>query len=195
MRTAEFDAFVALLQSSVGRAQARISARNQGRLEHLLQLDNEGRTEMIAWSMTVDTEAGDSSGEDTIRLPLVTLRPHLPANISELVVEFEAAIDDVELPAAPVEASVLTGARDPAVRPPRRPPPRSMGARARRRLALLLKPRGWLSHWWLRRRLHRIRIHLSGPQPGGGEVFVDDVLLKSLSPVADAAAIDGTGRP
>lgn len=191
MRSAEFDSFVEALQSTVGRVQTLIAARQEGRLERLVQLDHEGRAEMLSWSFVIDDTESGAESERVVRLPLAVLRPHLMSQLSEVILEFDAVIAE-EVPPRPrtkpgrVLGSV-TGS-DAGVEA------EATSKTRRARLALLFR-RGW---WPLRRRLHRIRIRLWGPQPGSGEIFVDDRRLKTLPegsvPPQERAEAEGAGR-
>lgn len=173
MRNADFDAFVELLQSSVGRAQKLVEKRNQGRLERQLQLDAEGRPEMLAWSFAIEDTESDTEAQRTVRLPLAVLRPHLMPKLNEVVLEFDAAIVETEpaqQPSAVAEADRVVDAVTAGQSPE---PAAPIGGG----LALLLR-RGW---WPLRRKLHKIKIRLRGKQPGTAEVYVDDTLLKVVT--------------
>ena len=181
MRDVEFDAFVEMLQSSVGRAQKLVADRHQGRLERLLQLDAEGRTEVLAWTFAVDDTASAADDARTIHLPLAVLRQQAVANVGEVVVEFEAAIGEVEAQ-TPTPPAVLGGTKADTVSSDADAHGTPNAVSPMRRLAVFLRRR-----WWpLRRPLHRIKIRLRGRQPGAGEVFVDDQLLKVLD-------VDGAG--
>jgi hypothetical protein len=87
------DDFVQGLQLCVAQAQANIEEAERGRLERLIELAGDGRTEAVTWSFVVDGSANES-GARTVRLPLVTLRRHLISQVAEVRVELRAAVEE-----------------------------------------------------------------------------------------------------
>jgi Protein of unknown function (DUF2589) len=187
MATVEFDALIQALQSAVGAAQLAISKRHQGSLQRLVDLDGEGKVEGASYFFEVSTGDPVRGGPGTVRLPLLTLRPHIAPQIAAVAVEFDAVIEEVApvperrapapRPSAPEPAAagvpgVASVAEEPAVAPAGERPPS---------LILAVKRRGEP----VRRVLHRIRISLTGPQPGIGEITVDGAVLKTLRKPAD----------
>lgn len=145
--TARFDDLVAALQSEVGRAQRSIDERHQGRLQQLLDLDRQGSTEAMSYVLQVKSQG--RSGEQTLRIPLLTLRRHIRHQVVAASLELRAAFEEEPAGKAPGDLAPIAAA---------------VGSNP------------------LRRALHRLRIALIGPQPGGGEISLDDKPLRSLSP-------------
>jgi hypothetical protein len=87
------DEFVEKLQLSVARAQANIEKGNRGRLERMIDLDPEGRSDTVTCSFVIDDPA-DGSPQSTVQLPLFTLRPYLAARVTELRVELNTTVEE-----------------------------------------------------------------------------------------------------
>jgi hypothetical protein len=97
MPTITLDEFVEGLRASVMQAQSNIDCGNRGRLERLVELARDGRTEALAWSFAID-RPGDIGGTPTVRLPLITLFPPIAAQLREMTLELDVSI--AETPAA-----------------------------------------------------------------------------------------------
>jgi hypothetical protein len=141
-RTARFDDLVEALQSEVARAQRSIDERHQGRLQQLLDLDREGSPEAVAYVLQVKTPG--PAGEQTLRVPLLTLRRNTCHQVVAASLELHASFEE-----APGEEPALAAA---------------VGGNP------------------LRRAFHRLRVALIGPQPGTGEIALDDRTLRALPP-------------
>lgn len=93
MAEVDFDDFLRGVQLSVAKAQANIAAQNKGRLEHLVQVDENGHTERLDWSLVLDV-AGTKQGEArTIRLPLASMRPMLAPQVTEFALEVQVSVE------------------------------------------------------------------------------------------------------
>jgi len=139
-RPARFDDLVAALQSEVGRAQRSIDERHQGRLQQLLDLDREGSPEAVAYVLQV--KAQGPAGEQTLRVPLLTLRRNICHRVVAASLELHTSFEE-----ASGEEPALIAA---------------IGGNK------------------LSRAFHRLRIALIGPQPGAGEITLDDKKLRAL---------------
>jgi hypothetical protein len=91
MPTITLDEFVEGLRTSVMQAQSNIDRGNRGRLERLVALARDGRTEALTWSFAID-RPGDIGGTHTVRLPLITLFPPIAAQLREMTLELDVSI-------------------------------------------------------------------------------------------------------
>lgn len=138
-RTARFDDLVAALQSEVGRAQRSIDERHQGRLQQMLDLDREGSPEAMSYVLQV--KAPGPAGEQTLRIPLLTLRRNICHQVVAASLELRTSFEE-----APPALIAAVGGNP------------------------------------LKRALHRLRVALTGPQPGTGEILLDGQKLRALPP-------------
>ncbi len=150
-RTARFDDLIDALQSEVARAQRSIDARHQGRLQQLLDLDGQGGAEALSYVFQVKVPG--PGGERSLRLPLMTLRPHLQHRLTMASLELKTSFEEV--------------------------PPSTRGGPPGLAAAIGASEAGRKG---LRRAVHRLRIALFGPQPGAGEIALDDRPLRRLPP-------------
>ncbi len=152
MADTELDDFINGLRISTGRAQARVTERQQGQLERLCQVDQNGHTERVDWSFVLDVEGATPGETKTIRLPLASMKSLLSPRVTEVSIEMPVEIEEIK-----------------AKRPETEP-----------RYTFVVHRR----QNFLRRNLHKLKIHLFGAQPGAATVSVDGKVLKTLSTVA-----------
>jgi hypothetical protein len=94
MARISLDEFVERLQSSVAGAQANIEKGGRGRLERLIEIDQQGRTEALTCSFVIDADPATGLATHTVQLPLFTLRPFLAAQVNELKLDLSAAVEE-----------------------------------------------------------------------------------------------------
>jgi Protein of unknown function (DUF2589) len=90
--TIGLDEFVESLRNSMAKARSDLARTNQGRLERLIELARDGRSEALTWSFVID-EAGGGSQARTVRLPLVTLFPLRAVQVTEAQLDFNVALE------------------------------------------------------------------------------------------------------
>jgi hypothetical protein len=98
MPTIGLDEFVETLRNSMAEAQATLERRNQGRLERMIELARDGRTEALTWSFVIDSSSGSSSDMRTVRLPLMTMFPPMAVQVTETKLDMNVAVERVPVP-------------------------------------------------------------------------------------------------
>lgn len=147
MAETELEALVRALGAAVGGAQAAIATRQRGSVERRFD-QKEGRTEAVTWTCRVPSGRNGAGPEETIELPLLSLRSHRLFQVAEVSVRFEGRIAGVGGPPAP-PASLL------------------------RRVARWL----WARRKRRRPGVQQIEIRYAGSEPLTAEVRVDGDLL------------------
>jgi hypothetical protein len=90
--TISLDEFVERLRNSMAEAQARLERSNQGRLERLIELARDGRSEALTWSFVIDGSSGSGTNKRTVRLPLVTLFPPMSVRLTEAKLDLNVTV-------------------------------------------------------------------------------------------------------
>jgi hypothetical protein len=85
--TITLDEFAETLLNSMAAAQASVERTNRGRLEHLVQLASDGRSEALTWSFVID-----GPNRRTLRLPLITLFPPMAVRVTEAKLDLNVAV-------------------------------------------------------------------------------------------------------
>ncbi len=95
MATRDLDAFVEGLRTSF--EAARETGRNQalGAVSRLIDLDPDGRLRAITWGLRLPGARPDGTGDETLELPLLSLRPTTLPSVAELSVELDCEIREV----------------------------------------------------------------------------------------------------
>jgi hypothetical protein len=87
------DEFVKRLRNSMAEARSNLARTNQGRLERLIELGRDGRTEALTWSLVIDAPGRDGSQARPVSLPLVTLFPMRAVNVTEAQFDFNVVLE------------------------------------------------------------------------------------------------------
>jgi hypothetical protein len=149
--TVGLDEFVDGLRNSMAKAQADLTRSNQGRLERLIQLARDGRTEALTWSFVIDQpSAGGSPAAHTMRLPLLTMFPPMAVQVIEAKIDLNVTVE-------------------------RAPARRKSNRRGRLRLRLC-RPGESLRH-----RLHQLSVRLTGTHDVTAELSLDGIHFKTVS--------------
>ncbi len=104
MPEVDFDDFLRGLQFSLAKAQAGIAAQNKGRLERLLQVDQDGRTERLDWSFVLDPAGAGQAEAQPMRLPLASMRSLLAPQVTDFTLEMQVSVEPAKPPSPGGEA-------------------------------------------------------------------------------------------
>jgi hypothetical protein len=96
--TISLDRFVEELRNSMAEAQASLERSNQGRLERLIELAQDGRSEALTWSFVIDGTSEGVADRRTVRLPLMTLFPPMAVRVTEAKLDINVAVERVRGP-------------------------------------------------------------------------------------------------
>jgi hypothetical protein len=91
--TVSLDEFVETLRNSMAEAQASLERSNQGRLERLIELARDGRSEALTWSFVIDGSSDSGPARRTVRLPPVTMFPPLAVRVTEAKLDLNVAVE------------------------------------------------------------------------------------------------------
>ena len=92
MPTISLDEFVESLRNSISEAQAKLERNNQGRLERMIELARDGRSEALTWSFVIDGPDGIGPAGQRVRLPLMTMFPPMAVHVSEAKLDLNVAL-------------------------------------------------------------------------------------------------------
>ena len=80
------------LRNSISEAQAKLDRNNQGRLERMIELARDGRSEALTWSFVIDGPNDTAPEGQRVRLPLMTMFPPMAVHVSEAKLDLNVAL-------------------------------------------------------------------------------------------------------